>query len=1314
MKSPVSTWLKLALTLVALLLAGMYIVMAQRSADHAEFARSAHDDLELLATLAGNELQTGQYQNVIELFKAWGGKQSDVVSMRLVSANGARLAEYHQAGPAREPLSIQTEIQYSYQGKAWLYLVKDRAQLDRRLHGLIVQVFLVYFVVAVLLVLLTHFLLRQRQTTINLRKQTHSLNQAHETLSAQLSRLNEAQTARDQLVSILETTTDIVSISDPDGHLVYMNRAGRECTGLTELDELERLIPSLHPSWAAHLILTEGLPGALRDGNWMGETAVLDAKGREIPVSQVISCHRHASGEVAYLSTIMRDISEAKRVEQELRASRADLDVFRRVVDSSSQAIGFADLDARLRYANDALRDWLGLVQDTDLGRYTFRDFYSAEELSRLDTEVLPAVQAQGRWTGEIGLRSLAGAQRQTVQNVFILNDEAGRPMAYANIITDITERKRAELLLQRFQFMVDNAPQEIWLVRVDGRLVYANKAAAANLGYSQDELVGMSVAEIDYDHGEEFAERAQAIRKMTVVPPFETMHQARDGRLIPKEVRASYLSMADEDYLCGFVIDLSERKAAEQALRLRDSGIAMSINAIAYADLEGRLTYVNKAFLEMWGHAAEAEVIGRSVLEFWSEPDLAANAMQSLLRDEKWSGELVARRKNGGTFISLLSATLIRAADGAPIQLMGSFLDITERKRVEDALRASEARLEGAQEIAHLGSWDLDLSTGKARWSKEEYRLLGYAPDSVEASADAFMAAVHEADRARVVAEMQAAIANPGRPYRVEHRVPRADGIDRILLQQGYVEHDPAGKPIHMLGTSLDVTAPRRSERRLVEAQRIARIGSWELDIPRDRLSWSDEIFRIFEIDPARFGASYQAFLAAIHPEDRDFVNESYATSLRDRRPYDITHRLLMPDGRIKYVRERCETVFDDQGKPLRSLGTVQDVTELKQAESQLRRYQEHLEELVAERTRQVGEQARIIDQIHDAVITTDLEGVVTSWNAGAERLSGYAAEEAVGHPIAFVYPPEEQNFLRDQVIRPLLEKGLHETEVRMRAKDGRNLIAHLSLSLLYDESGAPRGMVGYSLDIGARKVAEAELERQRSRLAAANHELEAFAYSVSHDLRAPLRGIDGFSQALLEDYGGQLDGAARDYLNRIRAGAQRMGVLIDDILRLSRVTRAKMEPAWTDLSGMALAILAELAGRDPGRTVQRTVQPGMSVWADPGLMRVLLENLLDNAWKYTAKTPAARIEFNTESLDGETVFVVRDNGAGFDMQYSHKLFGAFQRLHHSGEFKGTGIGLATVQRIVHRHGGRVWAEAEVDKGAVFRFVLGTPPEPS
>lgn len=391
---------------------------------------------------------------------------------------------------------------------------------------------------------------------------------------------------------------------------------------------------------------------------------------------------------------------------------------------------------------------------------------------------------------------------------------------------------------------------------------------------------------------------------------------------------------------------------------------------------------------------------------------------------------------------------------------------------------------------------------------------------------------------------------------------------------------------------TLLDVTARRQaeaalqaSEARLKEAQRIAAIGSWEFDLRFNRLTWSDETYRILELDPVGFVPSYKGFILSVHPEDRDVVTRMYTESVRSRTPYDLVHRLLMPDGRVKHVRETGFTEFDGD-MAVRSVGTVQDITMQRETEEALRRLNEELEDRVSERTRELSQ---------------------------------------------------------------------------------------------------------------------------------LNRELESFAYSVSHDLRTPLRSINGYASLIADDHGDRLDDEARAHLDRIRQSANRMGQLIDAMLALARVNQAELHPVPVDLSGMARAVAAELAAGDPQRKIHWHIEPGMQVQADAGLMLVVVQNLLGNAWKYSRASGVAEVRFErVAGREGMAVFAVSDNGAGFDMRYASQLFEPFRRLHAHHEFEGTGVGLASVLRVVERHGGWIRGEGVTGQGARFEFALPDRDEPA
>ncbi|MEU4156403.1 ATP-binding protein [Actinoplanes sp. NPDC026670] len=332
-------------------------------------------------------------------------------------------------------------------------------------------------------------------------------------------------------------------------------------------------------------------------------------------------------------------------------------------------------------------------------------------------------------------------------------------------------------------------------------------------------------------------------------------------------------------------------------------------------------------------------------------------------------------------------------------------------------------------------------------------------------------------------------------------------------------------------------------------------------------------------------------------------------------------------------------------------------------------------------------------------------------------ERLFGVTRDRVVELDDRGVFPPGLAEQLRANDLRVAEAGRTVQYEETADSVDGVHTYMSVKFPVL-NSVGKPYAVCGISTDITERKRAEDEVRRLNSsletrvaqrtaELEASTKELDAFAYSVSHDLRAPLRSLHGFSDALLEDYGDVLDDVGKDYLNRLQRNVGRMGRMIDALLNLSRATRADLDRAAVDISAMCQEVIGDLRGTDPDRIVELIVPDGLTVEADPHLFRLALQNLLANAWKFTATRDTATIEVGRTVRSGETCFFVRDNGVGFDMAYAGKLFDAFQRLHTTSDFEGTGIGLATVARIVRRHGGHIFAEAEVDRGATFYFNL-------
>ena len=445
------------------------------------------------------------------------------------------------------------------------------------------------------------------------------------------------------------------------------------------------------------------------------------------------------------------------------------------------------------------------------------------------------------------------------------------------------------------------------------------------------------------------------------------------------------------------------------------------------------------------------------------------------------------------------------------------------------------------------------------------------------------------------------------------------------------------------------------------------------------------------------------------MHPDDLPGVNVEVARCIAAREPFIRELRVVWPDGSVHWIAGRGEFTLDAGGQPVRMRGAVMEITERKQAEAGLRESEE--------RFRATFEQAAV------GVARLTPEGRWLEVNQRLCDIVGYTRDELLAKTFQDITHPDDLGtdlgFVRQMLAG---EIQTYTLEKRYWRKDGSLVWINLTVSLVREPAGTPHYFIKVIEDIHARKQAEAalrqlnaELEQRvaarTAELEEANHELDSFSHSVSHDLRAPLRAISGFGQFLGEECASTLDERGLGHLRRMMEAAARMTTLIDDLLQFAHASRSELRRRPVDLSALAQEVVRDLQQAAPERPVQFLCAPGLSISGDVRLLRVVLVNLLGNAWKYTGKAAEPRVEFGRQDGDGETSFFIRDNGAGFDMQYVDRLFGAFQRLHSMSEFEGTGVGLATVQRILHRHGGKIRAEAQVNEGATFYFTLPEAP---
>jgi PAS domain S-box-containing protein len=743
----------------------------------------------------------------------------------------------------------------------------------------------------------------------------------------------------------------------------------------------------------------------------------------------------------------------------------------------------------------------------------------------------------------------------------------------------------------EKYRHLVHYSSDPIFAFNPDETYRFVNEAFARPFGKKPEEIIGKTPHSIfPFTEAEKRLTLVRQVFSTGIKGEIEVKVISNSG-----EIRF-YITLADPIldnggkvlYVTCIAKDITERKRVEESLRLsedkfstafRISPDSMNINRLE----DGMNVEINEGFTALTGYTAE-DVLGKTSreLNLWVIPQDRDQLVAGLRKyGEVKNLETQFRTQNGQILICLISARVIELNHEKCVLTITR--DITDRKQAENALYRSERR------YRNLIEWTPEPiavhRNGILLYVNQSATKMMGANSAQDLIGKPILDLVHSDYRQAILAQVKNITRAESYQPRFELKFLKLDGtVIDVELQGTSIEFD--GEPaIHV--AMRDITERkqaentlRASEASLKFSQRVAHVGHWTWDTISNHVTWSDEMYRIFGLDPANFGGDLAKVIAqSIHPDDREKVNNSNSTVLTAQKPAPMEYRVIWPDQSVHTVwAEPGDKIYNANGKIIQLNGIVQDISERVRAEEEIRKLNAELEQRVQQRT--------------------------------------------------------------------------------------------------------------------------AELQ-------AANKELEAFSYSVSHDLRAPLRALDGFSGALLSDYPDQLDQQAKHYLVRIQAASRRMRQIIDDLLNLSQINRCEMQLSRIDLSLMAHQIYAGLLSESPERQVKLDIHPGLSVRGDPGLIKIALENLLQNAFKFTARKTVAHIQFGMTGQNGESIYYVRDDGVGFNMDYAEKLFTPFQRLHGASEYPGTGIGLTIVQRIITRHGGRIWPESSPDQGTTFYFTL-------
>ena len=866
--------------------------------------------------------------------------------------------------------------------------------------------------------------------------------------------------------------------------------------------------------------------------------------------------------------------------------------------------------------------------------------------------------------------------------------------------------RKEGEHDRKQFLNTMHNATRDaVFSIDSDGTILFLNKNFADRFGKSVDELMNKNVYSLlppDLARSRKLlADKVFASGKPVIV------EDERAGDYLDSSLYPIFDDQEKVEEIVIFVRDVTESKKAERDFRVKEWALESAINAIGIVDLNGKIVYVNDAAVKMWGLRNKDEIIGRPLLEFW-EGEGIHQTIKALFESGGRVGEDIARRTDGSIFPVQFSASMIKDAAGKPIYMFGSFIDITERKKVEEALKESEENFRSLSENSSDYIMRYDNHNRHIYVNEACARVAGIP--STEFVGKTHREMGFDEEQSKIWEEKIQEVFKTGEIQEYEFEFEGAEG--HVYLDWRVMpEISQSGKVESVLGVSRDITERKRIENALMESEERYRTlvdndpyGVQEIDTLGTILYANKAHHDMYGYEEGELiGRSITDFL--VPGMQRDELLGYLEILVKDQPPPAMYfQKIQTKHGLEKDIEVTWNYLRDLKGNVKGFISVLTDITERRQAEEELI--------IVKSAVEKAGEGIYLID--HNAKFLNA--------NEAACRSIGYLKEELLSMTVADLDPnfpmekwPDHWNELK--------EKGSLVFETIHRHKNGAEFPVEVRVNFL--KFGDKEYNFAFARDITKRKTAEEELIKHREHLEEmveerandlrisnryleeAVKELETFSYAISHDLKAPLRAISGFSGMLSQDYSGSLDEEGNRILNVINENAVQMGQQIDDILGYSRAIRKPLEIVDINIKKFTEGVISELKGEYKDRDIAFNVQDMPNCKGDSVLMKQVLMNLISNAIEFTKNKDRAEIEIGSRQTENETTYFVKDNGVGFNMKYADKLFGLFQRLHGTKEFEGTGVGLALVQRLIHKHGGKIWAEAKVNEGATFYFSL-------
>lgn len=873
---------------------------------------------------------------------------------------------------------------------------------------------------------------------------------------------------------------------------------------------------------------------------------------------------------------------------------------------------------------------------------------------------------------------------------------------------------------------VVKNAPAGIYEIDlINRKIINVNDIVVRYTGYSRDELISMDAMDLLTNSSKKvFEKRLKALAQGKKVPgQVEYQVKTKNGDVFWSLIHVNIIKEEGKAKRAIVVAqDITEGKKLEVEFNRTNVLLSSLLEyaPIGYVFLDKNLNFkiVNEKLAQINGISIK-DHINKNVKELLPTlyPTLKKIIDKILetgkpVMNHEFKGETPLQ--NGVVRYWNESWYPIHDTFGSLIGFGGIVEEITDKKKIEKSLRRERRRLKEAEVIGKLGHVEFDVKQSKIFWSDVVYELYERDPCLGPPSYEEVMN-MHPEPEANLLKKLVERAIKQGKKYEFDLKPNLPSGRRAYFHVIGKPEKNKKGKVTRIIGTIQDITSRKKMEESLIESeerfrlsQKAAGIISWDWNLKNNKIKWLGDVKVLFGEITREDIDEYEKFLKYVYNEDRNHFSEELKKCISKKREFWIEHRISKKDGSIRWIEEIGKIQFDENGTPYRMMGITNDITREKNFEELKKRLNQEIQD---ER-----DLLKIIMENTDALLAyLDPEFNFINVNNAYAKNCGFKKDELIGKNHFDLFSSKVNKTIFKKVVKT--KKGV-EFEAKPFKFPFSNKVTYWNWSLnpILNKNNQIKGLVLSLIDVTYIKRKEEQIKKlnnvlikRTAELASTNNELEAFTYSASHDLRAPLRSINGFSEILLEDYKDNLNAEGRDYLNRIRKATNKMSNLINDLLKLSRISKAEMKTESVNLSKLAEEIVEDLKQINPKRNLNVFIEPNIFSECDKNLLKIVLTNLLSNAWKFTKNESEPEISFGTTKKDNEKMYYVSDNGIGFDKQYAEKLFIPFQRLHNEKEYPGTGIGLSLVARIIHKHNGEITAKGEEGKGATFYFTINS-----